>query len=61
MKTLFNVLQSVNQLIIKSAITQLAPLTRHPSILWGDQINMSGLGMAHTQFDITPKYNYQDQ
>ena len=56
-----NFLQTINQFMMKSEITQPSYLPRPSSILRGKQIRMSGLDMAHRQFSITLEENYQYQ
>ena len=55
------VLQKFNQLIMTSAITQPAPLTRTSKILQGKQIHMYGLYTSHKKIAITPKDKFQYQ
>ena len=56
-----NYLQTINQLMIKSAITQAPPLPQPSSIFRGKQICMYCLDTAHIQFSITREEKYQYQ
>ena len=52
---------TVYKLITTSAVTQMAPLSRPFTIMWGKKIYMSFLATTHIQFLITPedKFWYQ--
>ena len=55
------VFQTLNQLMMTSAITQWEPSTQNYSILWRKQIRMSGLDMAYRQLYNALKDKLQDQ
>ena len=46
------IFKTINQFIMTSEFTKLAPLTRPSSILCGNQILIYGLNMPHIRFDI---------
>ena len=51
-------LQPLNWLIMTSEITNMAPLPRPSTNLWGNQIYISYLYTALTQFAITPEEKF---
>ena len=54
------ILQTVNQLMMKIAITKLSPLPWHYSSPKDKQIFMSGMYMAHRKCYITPEGRYHN-
>ena len=55
------VFQTLNQLMMTSAITQWEPSTQNYSILWRKQICMSSLDMSYRQLYNAPENKLQDQ
>ena len=55
------IFKTVNELMMKIAVTKLEPSPQPYLTLQWIQIRMSSLDMAHRQFSVTPNYKYQYQ